>query len=155
MIIASDKPFWQTIPLAQMSQAQWESLCDGCGKCCLHKLEDEDSGDVFYTDVACRYLSNDCRCQCYAQRAKKVAACITLRPQDLKSVTWLPSTCAYRLLSEAEERSEEKTLPEWHPLVSGESDTVHKAGVSIKGRFTSEEDVSEDDYEDHIVFWPE
>ena len=148
-LIISDKRFWVTTPLAEMSQAQWESLCDGCGKCCLHKLEDEDSGDVFYTDVACRYLSNDCRCQCYAQRAKKVAACLTLRPQDLKQVTWLPSTCAYRLLSEG------KALPEWHPLISGESDSVHKAGQSVKDRFISEYDVAEDDYEDRIVFWPE
>lgn len=149
MSSSSDKPFWQTIPLTQMSQTQWESLCDGCGKCCLHKLEDEDSGDVFYTDVACRYLSNDCRCQCYAQRAKKVAACITLRPQDLSQVTWLPSTCAYRLLSEGKE------LPQWHPLISGKSDSVHIAGVSAKNRFITEDEVDENDYEDRIVFWPE
>lgn len=145
----SDKPFWQIVPLAQMSQTQWESLCDGCGKCCLHKLEDEDSGEVFYTDVACRYLSADCRCQCYAQRAQKVSACLTLRPEHLSEVTWLPSTCSYRLLSEG------KTLPEWHPLITGEPDSVHKAGHSVKGNFVSEYDVSEDDYEDHIVFWPE
>lgn len=151
----SNKPFWQTIPLAQMSQTQWESLCDGCGKCCLHKLEDEDSGEVFYTDVACRYLSDNCRCQSYTDRAEKVAACITLRPQDLKQVTWLPSTCAYRLLSENERLSEEKTLPAWHPLVSGDPDSVHKAGQSAKGRFVAEEEIDEDDYEDHIVFWPE
>lgn len=145
----ADKPFWQTIPLTQMSQTQWESLCDGCGKCCLHKLEDEDSGEVFYTDVACRYLSSDCRCQCYTQRAEKVAACLILHPQDLKRVTWLPGTCAYRLLSEG------KALLEWHPLVSGDPDSVHKAGQSIKGRFIAENEVGEDDYEDRIVFWPE
>ncbi|HET8711356.1 MAG TPA: YcgN family cysteine cluster protein [Spongiibacteraceae bacterium] len=145
----SDKLFWQRIPLAQMSQAQWESLCDGCGKCCLHKLEDEDSGEVFYTDIACRYLSADCRCVCYAQRAKKVAACVTLRPQDLATVTWLPSTCAYRLLSEG------KALPDWHPLVTGDANSVHACGQSVKGKFVPEQSVDEDDYEDHIVFWPQ
>lgn len=148
MTSPADK-FWLTIPLAQMSQPQWESLCDGCGKCCLHKLEDEDSGEVFYTDIACRYLSKDCRCQSYAQRSEKVAACLTLRPQDLKQVTWLPSTCAYRLLAE------DKALPAWHPLVSGDPDSVHKAGQSVKGRFVEEVTVDERDYEDHVVFWPE
>lgn len=144
----SDQPFWLTTPLSQMSQQQWDSLCDGCGKCCLHKLEDEDSGEVFYTEVACRYLSNDCRCQCYSQRAEKVAMCLTLRPQDLAQLNWLPSTCAYRLLAE------EKPLPEWHPLVSGNSNSVHEAGQSVKGRFVAEDQVNEAVYEDYIVFWP-
>lgn len=146
---SNSKSFWITTPLTEMTQTQWESLCDGCGKCCLHKLEDEDSGEVFYTDVACRYLANDCRCQCYAQRAEKVAACLTLRPQDLKKVTWLPSTCAYRLLAEG------RPLPQWHPLISGRSDSVHEAGQSVKGRFISERDIDGNDYEDRIVFWPE
>lgn len=149
MTISLDKPFWITTPLLKMSQQQWESLCDGCGKCCLHKLENEDTGEVFYTDVACRYLSNACRCQCYSQRAEKVAACLTLRPQDLEKVTWLPSTCAYRLVAEG------KALPEWHPLVSGDPNSVHKAGQSVKGKVVAEGAVAEDDYEDHIVFWPE
>lgn len=149
MNTSREKTFWETTPLAKMSQQQWESLCDGCGKCCLHKLEDEDSGEVFYTDVACRYLSNNCRCQCYAQRAEKVAACITLRPQDLKHVTWLPSTCAYRLLSE------KKPLPAWHPLISGDPDSVHKAGQSVRDRFVPEESVQEEDFEEHIIFWAE
>lgn len=148
MTSPSDQPFWLTTPLAQMSPQQWDSLCDGCGKCCLHKLEDEDSGEVFYTEVACRYLSNDCRCQCYSQRAEKVAMCLTLRPQDLAQLNWLPSTCAYRLLAE------EKTLPAWHPLVSGNANSVHEAGQSVKGRFVAEDRVNEADYEDHIVFWP-
>lgn len=148
MTTPSEQPFWQTTPLTKMSQQQWESLCDGCGKCCLHKLEDEDTGEVFYTDVACRYLSNDCRCQCYAQRAEKVAACLTLRPQDLQQVNWLPSTCAYRLIAEG------KQLPAWHPLVSGDPNSVHKAGQSVKGRFVPEESVAPDDFEDHIVLWP-
>lgn len=145
----TDKPFWITVPLMEMSQQQWESLCDGCGKCCLHKLEDADTSEVYYTDIACRYLSADCRCTCYSQRAKKVAACVTLRPENLEKVTWLPSTCAYRLLAEG------KPLFDWHPLVSGDPNSVHKAGQSVKGRFVAEEAVDEDDYEDHIVFWPE
>ncbi len=144
-----EKPFWQTLALTDMSQQQWESLCDGCGKCCLHKLEDEDTHEIFYTDIACRYLSESCRCQCYAQRAQKVAACLTLRPQDLNRVTWLPSTCAYRLIAEGSE------LPAWHPLVSGDPNSVHQAGQSVKGRFVAELSVDTDDYEDHIVFWPE
>jgi uncharacterized cysteine cluster protein YcgN (CxxCxxCC family) len=131
-----------------MSTQQWESLCDGCGKCCLHKLEDEDSGEVFYTDVACRYLSAECRCQCYGQRSEKVANCLTLRPQDLDTVAWLPSTCAYRLLSE------KKPLPDWHPLVTGDPQSVHNAGQSVKGRCVSEQSVGEMDFEDHIVSWP-
>lgn len=149
MTASRAKPFWVTTPLEQMSAQQWESLCDGCGKCCLHKLEDEDTVEVFYTDIACRYLSADCRCECYAQRAEKVAACLTLRPQDLGQVTWLPSTCAYRLLAEG------KPLFDWHPLVSGDLDSVHKAGQSVKGRVVAEDAVDEDDYEDHIVFWPQ
>lgn len=149
MTSSTDKPFWLTTPLLQMSQQQWESLCDGCGKCCLHKLENEDTGKVFYTDIACRYLSNDCRCQCYSQRAEKVAACLTLRPQDLAEVTWLPSTCAYRLVAEG------KALPAWHPLVSGDPNSVHTAGQSVKGRCVGETSVDEYDYEDRIVLWPE
>ncbi len=149
MTSSKEKPFWQTTALAQMSREQWESLCDGCGKCCLHKLEDEDSGDVFYTDVACRYLSVECRCECYAQRSEKVAACMTLRPQDLASVNWLPSTCAYRLIAEG------KHLPSWHPLVSGDRNSVHAASQSVKGRCVKESDIAEEDYEDRIVFWPE
>lgn len=148
MTFPRGKPFWHTTPLIEMSAQQWESLCDGCGKCCLHKLEDEESGEVFYTDIACRYLSSDCRCRHYVQRAEKVAACLTLRPQDLVRVTWLPSTCAYRLLAEGKE------LFEWHPLVSGDPNSVHKAGESVKGRFVTEESVAEDAYEDRIVFWP-
>ena len=149
MTAIHEKPFWVTTALEQMSPQQWESLCDGCGKCCLHKLEDEDTAEVFYTDIACRYLSADCRCQYYSQRAEKVAACLTLRPQDLKQVTWLPSTCAYRLVAEG------KPLFAWHPLVSGHSDSVHKAGQSVKGRVVAEAVVDENDYEDHVVFWPE
>lgn len=149
MTPVDEQPFWLTTPLTQMTRQQWESLCDGCGKCCLHKLEDEDTGDIFYTDIACRYLSTNCRCQCYAQRAKKVAACITLQPQDLERVTWLPSTCAYRLLAEG------KALPRWHPLLSGNPESVHAAGQSVRGRVVAEESVEEDDYEDHIIFWAE
>jgi uncharacterized cysteine cluster protein YcgN (CxxCxxCC family) len=142
------KPFWQTIPLAEMNPQQWESLCDGCGKCCLHKLEDEDTGLVYYTEVACKYLSENCRCQHYRQRQQKVEMCLRLRPEDMATVSWLPSTCAYRLLSEGE------SLPAWHPLVSGDPESVHRAGISVRGRVISETAVDPDDLEDYIVAWP-
>ena len=144
------KPFWQLIPLAAMNPQQWESLCDGCGKCCLHKLENEDDGEVYYTDVACRYLSENCRCQHYQQRQQKVEMCLRLRAEDLVNVQhWLPSTCAYRLLAEGE------PLPAWHPLVSGDPESVHRAGMSVRGRVVNETVVNLDDLEDHIVYWPE
>jgi uncharacterized cysteine cluster protein YcgN (CxxCxxCC family) len=143
------KPFWEAIPLTELSQSQWESLCDGCGKCCLHKLEDEDTGAVYYTEVACRYLSDDCRCQHYARRQQKVEACLQLRPEDLATVNWLPSTCAYRLLAEG------RSLPDWHPLVSGDTESVHRAGMSVRDRVIAETAVDPDDLEDYIVYWPE
>lgn len=140
--------FWRHLSFEQMNQQQWESLCDGCGKCCLHKLEDEDSGDIFYTAVACQYLTDDCRCRCYGERTRKVEACLQLRPENLATVNWLPSTCAYRLLAEG------KPLPQWHPLISGDSQSVHRAGASVKGRVIDELAVNIDDLEDYIVDWP-
>lgn len=140
--------FWRAKKLEQMSQDEFESLCDGCGKCCLHKLEDEDNGDVFYTNVACRYLDHDtCRCQAYAHRQEKVAACAVLTPHSVKDTYWLPETCAYRLLAEG------IPLFDWHPLVSGDPASVHKAGVSVKGRVVHESAVSADDLEDYVIRW--
>lgn len=140
--------FWERKSLQQMSAEEWESLCDGCGKCCLHKLEDEDSGEVYYTDIACRYLGqSDCRCQAYEERQQKVPDCLVLTPQRLDEFHWLPDTCAYRLLAQ------NNPLPDWHPLISGDPQTVHQAGISVAGRVCSEAQVPEQDWQEHIIYW--
>lgn len=140
--------FWEVKTLEQMTASEWESLCDGCGKCCLHKLEDEDNGEIHYTNVACRYLDDDnCRCQAYAERQRLVPDCIVLRPEDVAEFHWLPDTCAYRLLAEG------NPLPDWHPLRSGDPASVHRAGISARGRTVSEAEIAEEDWEDCIVHW--
>jgi uncharacterized protein len=145
----TEKPYWERKSLAELTDEEWESLCDGCGKCCLRKLEDADTGEIHYTDVACRLLDTKrCRCRRYADRRELVADCATLTPSTVTAFGWLPSTCAYRLLAEG------KPLEWWHPLVSGDPDTVHRAGVSIKGRTTSEAHVHDDELEGRIVDWP-
>ncbi len=142
--------FWEQKSLAEMSDAEWESLCDGCARCCLHKLEDEDTGEVYYTGVRCRYLVEEsCRCSDYPRRSELVPNCIDLKRHDVAALHWLPATCAYRLLSEG------KPLYDWHPLVSGSRDTVHEAGVSIRGRAVSDEFVHPDGYDEHIIQWVE
>ena len=140
--------FWRAKKLHEMSASEFESLCDGCGKCCLHKLEDEDSGDVFYTKVACRFLDHDtCKCQVYDERQKHIPDCVTLTAESVKDTYWLPETCAYRLISEG------IPLFDWHPLISGDPDSVHKAGMSVAGQVVHENSVNPDDLEDHIVRW--
>ena len=132
-----------------MSPAEWESLCDGCGKCCLIKLEDEDSGKIDYTDVVCRLLNlKTCRCRRYKTRAKWVPDCVVLTPENLAGISWMPSTCAYRLLYEG------KNLPAWHPLLSGDLQTPHKTGQSVLHKVISEKEVKDEELEDHIVKWP-
>jgi len=140
--------FWNTKRLDEMTPAEWESLCDGCGRCCLHKLEDVDSGLVFYTSVACFLLDDtSCRCRNYAQRMELVKDCLMLSADDTEQYKWLPRTCAYRMLAE------DRPLEWWHPLVSGNPDTVREAGISVSGRTISEESVSPREVEDHIISW--
>jgi uncharacterized cysteine cluster protein YcgN (CxxCxxCC family) len=143
-------PFWERKSLAEMTAGEWESLCDGCAKCCLHKLEDEDSGEVFYTKIRCRYLLEDsCRCSDYEQRSVLVPHCVHLDQNNVRDFDWLPRTCAYRLLSNGDK------LPEWHYLVSGDPEAVHRAGVSIRGRAISDEFVHPDGYDEHVIHWVE
>ena len=119
-------PFWKTKPLGEMNRAEWESLCDGCGRCCLNKLEDEDTGEFAYTRAACKLLDlKTCRCADYANRQAKVPDCVALTPENVGSLGWLPKTCAYRLLDEG------KPLQWWHPLVSGNPETVKEAGIAV------------------------
>jgi uncharacterized protein len=142
------EPFWQTRSLSEMTGEEWESLCDGCGRCCLNKLEDIDSGEIAYTSVACRLLDLEtCRCSDYDARTRFVPDCVVLTPKRVGQLRWLPSTCAYRVLSEGGD------LAAWHPLVSGDPDSVRKAGISVLGRVISERDA--DDLEDYVVTWPE
>ena len=144
------EPWWNSKSLAQLSTFEWEALCDGCAKCCLHKLEDEDSGEVYYTKVRCRYLDEEqCRCTDYSRRSILVPNCIALSVEEVPSYDWLPSTCAYRL------RANDQPLPDWHPLVSGNGESVHLAEVSIRGRSVSDEFVHPDGFEEHIIHWVE
>ncbi|MCV2869523.1 YcgN family cysteine cluster protein [Defluviimonas sp. WL0002] len=138
--------FW-TRPLSSLSPEEWEALCDGCGKCCLNKLEDAETGEIFFTRIGCRLLDGDtCRCGQYENRKSFVPECVVLTPRNLKDIAyWMPSTCAYRLLAEG------KPLPEWHPLLTGDPDSVHKAGMSVKGWTLPEFEVPEEDWEDHII----
>ncbi|WP_084144038.1 YcgN family cysteine cluster protein [Methylocapsa acidiphila] len=147
---ADEKPFWTEKTLDALSAAEWESLCDGCGRCCLVKLEDEDNGEIYFTDIACKLFDAEtCRCADYAQRRRRVRDCIRLTPDAVRSLSWLPPTCAYRLVAEG------RDLPWWHPLVSGSPMSVHEAGVSVQGRVAaSESDVQLQDYPDYIVSWP-
>ena len=140
------EPFWKTLALEDMTPAQWESLCDGCGRCCLHKLENRKTGRVYFTSVACRLLDlHSCRCKVYARRRRYMPDCLVLTPTSVHRRRWLPRSCAYRLLVEG------KDLPWWHPLVSGSLETVHKAGMYVRGKAVSEEEVDLDRLEDYIV----
>ena len=138
--------FWEVKTLAEMSVQEWESLCDNCGKCCLHKLEDEDSGDLAFTRVVCDLIDlESCRCTRYSERCTQVPECLDLKQHDFAGYNWLPDTCAYRLLTDGE------SLPDWHPLVSGNPDSVREAGISVSSYAIREAEV--DDMEDHIIGW--
>jgi len=149
-MVAEDKPFWNKKTLGEMSPKEWESLCDGCGRCCLHKLEDEDSGALYYTNIACHLLdSHTCRCRHYMERQSRVPDCLVITPEQIDKINWLPTSCAYRRLANGQ------SLEWWHPLVSGNPETVHQARVSVRGRALSEDDTSKEDLEDHIIGWIE
>lgn len=139
--------FWERVPLNKMTPEEWEALCDGCGKCCLNKLEDADTGEVAFTRVACRLLDGEtCKCSQYEIRKTLVPECVMLKPSTLKDVAyWMPSTCAYRLLSQ------KKPLPDWHYLITGSHDTVHEVGMSVQGWTVPEFEIDEDDWEDFII----
>ena len=145
---APPEPFWRTKALRDMTHAEWESLCDGCGRCCLNKLEDWDTGAVALTRVACRLLDGEtCRCKDYARRKEIVPECIQLTPDGVDDLGWLPPTCAYRLVAEG------RDLEPWHWLRSGSRESVHEAGVSVRGWTLSESDVLVEDWEDHLIAW--
>ena len=144
--MADKNAFWRSKTLAEMSETEWESLCDGCGQCCLHKLQDEDTDEIALTDVACRLLDlESCRCSDYENRTIEVPDCIQLTPGNAGELTWMPQTCAYRRLANGQQ------LDWWHPLVSGDPETVHHAGISLRGRAISEDAI--DDIHEHVVGW--
>jgi len=146
----SSQPFWETKKLDELSREQWEALCDRCAKCCLIKLEFEDTGQLCYTQLVCRYYDEQAStCTCYGERTVLVPTCVKLTPQNLSAVHFMPATCAYRLLFEG------KCLPWWHHLVSDSPETVHAAGGSIRGRVLCEDLADPEDWEEHIVDWVE
>jgi len=146
---ADRKPFWER-PLSTLTRSEWERLCDACGRCCLVKLEDEDSGEVYHTSVACRLLDHQsCRCSQYVGRKSLVSDCVRLTPARLARIQWLPPSCSYRL------RFEGKALPPWHPLLTGDPESVHKVGMSVRGRVEAVEQETEiDDLPRYIRRWP-
>ncbi len=142
------QPFWKTKSLSEMSTEEWESLCDGCGRCCLNKLEDIDTGRIHYTNVACHLLDlQRCRCSRYTQRTELVPDCVSLSPKNIHTNPWLPHTCAYRRLAEG------KDLAWWHPLVSHSHKTVHQAGISVRGKVISEGTIPPQEFEERVIDW--
>lgn len=140
------KNFWKTKKLAEMSLEEWEALCDGCGICCLYKVEDADTEEVALTTVACRFLDlGECRCQLYDERKSAMPTCIKLTPSNVSTLGWLPETCAYRLALEG------KSLPSWHPLISGDPESVHRAGISVKGWCIPESNANMSRIEEYII----
>lgn len=148
--MVDEVPFWRAKRLEEMNESEWESVCDGCGRCCLVKLEEEGTGKIYFTDVGCRLLdAGTSRCRDYQHRTEKVDDCVRLNPRVIAEIGWLPPTCGYRLIAEG------KDLYWWHPLVSGDKETVHAAGISVRGRVKdNEDDVSSEALEERVVDWP-
>ena len=143
----SDKPFWER-PLESLNSEEWEQLCDGCGRCCLQKLSDEETGEIFYTRVVCRYFDQQSsRCGCYDSRSEKVPDCLRVRDHDIGTLRWIPDTCAYKL------RHEGKPLLDWHPLISGSRDAMEQQGITVAGRAIDERHVHPDGLEEQIITW--
>jgi uncharacterized protein len=141
-----DKPFWKTVPLEKMDKQQWESLCDGCAKCCLQKLQDDETEEVFYTSVVCQYLDEGCNCTVYTERNVLVPECVWLKPEDVEEFFWLPNSCSYRLIHEG------KDLPESHPLITGDKASTLNMGQSVRAILTvKDNEIEEDDWFDHII----
>lgn len=148
--MSAEGPFWETQALDQLSGEQWEAVCDGCGRCCVHKLEDEDGDELYFTNVACRLLdTNSCRCSDYPRRQRRVPDCLSVKDDAPAVYAWLPESCAYRTLAEG------RPLAWWHPLVSGRPETVHEAGISVQDKVVSEQSVADEDLEEHIIYWIE
>lgn len=142
--------FWEEKSLSALTRDEWESLCDRCARCCLVKLEDEDTEEICFTDVVCHLLDDHaCECQDYAHRSTRVPTCLSLTPDNLSAIPWMPSTCAYRLLHEGQ------PLPDWHPLISGDPGSVHSAGISVRGKVVSEASVHEVDLPWRLIDWVE
>ncbi|MFK7913606.1 MAG: YcgN family cysteine cluster protein [Pseudomonadales bacterium] len=142
--------FWETKTLDQMSAAEWESLCDGCARCCMIKLQDEDTEQIIHTSAVCHLLDQQaCRCTAYPQRHERVPDCIAFSAAIVQELEWLPRSCAYRRIAEG------RGLADWHPLVSGDPESVHAAGVSVRGKVVSEATVDDQDLEDMVVHWVE
>lgn len=140
--------FWKTKKLTEMTPAEWESLCDGCAICCLYKLQDEETEEVYYTDVACRLLDmKQCRCKAYTERTSLMPTCVLLTPELLERISWLPASCAYRRVKEGLD------LEWWHPLISGKPGLVHKVGLSIRGKAVPEEEADMENLDDRVVDW--
>lgn len=141
-------PFWKRKKLEEMTQEEWESLCDGCGRCCLLKLEDEDTEEIVYTRIACKLLDiGSCRCSAYEARHELVPDCVRLTPESAAALVWLPPTCAYGLIANGED------LAWWHPLVSGDTETVHEAGISVRDFAVSEKKVKQKRYQHFLLKW--
>lgn len=144
--MAKIERFWELIPFKELNEEQWESICDGCCQCCAHKLLDDETEEVFKTNVVCRYLDTDaCQCSVYPERQKLVPDCIKITPDNSSELVWFPDTCGYKLLAN------NKPLPQWHPLETGDPNSVKKAGATVTGKVICESRVDEADLEEFIV----